>query len=121
VQSREWKKWKNGVRIVTAAVPMMGAHSCAHAAPSVVVVVSLSYRSHNSTDICMRSGADTFSPAVPRSAMQQVREDCNIRTVKNPASKYAPKVCAASPLKRKRQKVEGHHFGGCATSKHGAE
>jgi len=69
----------------------------------------------------MRSGADAFGTAVPRSAMQQVREDCNIRTVKNPASEYAPKVCAASPLKRKRQEVEGRHFGGRATSRRGAE
>jgi hypothetical protein len=69
----------------------------------------------------MRSSADTFSPAASRSAMQQVREDCNICTVKNPASKYVPKVCTASLLKRKRQEVEGHRFGGCATSRRGAE
>ena len=100
---------------------MTGAHSYACAALSVIVVMSLSYRSHNSTDVCMRSSANAFSPAVPRSAMQQVREDCNIHTMKNPASEYAPKVYAASPLKRKRQKVEGHHFGGRATSRRGAE
>jgi len=41
--------------------------------------------------------------------------------VKNPTSEYAPKVCAASPLKRKRQEVEGHHFGGRATSRRWAE
>jgi hypothetical protein len=108
------------IRLGYVAGLSQSIESLAHGV-SVIRLIALALALMHSTDVCMRSGAGAFSLAVPRSAMQQVREDCKIRTVKNPASEYAPKVCAASPLKRKRQEVEGCHFGGRATSRRGAE